>query len=130
MKVLKIVGGLIAVIVVIVVVLGIIAPNCYSVERTIVIDAPPNMVFDYIRHWENLPEWSPWSQQDPSIESTIEGEDGTVGSVYRWEGGLLRGNACERRQIQSCLGILRQDAVSDEHLFTDSKHGRNHEPGF
>ncbi len=86
MKVLKIVGGLIAVLVLIVVVLGIIAPNSYSVERTIVIDAPPNMVFEYISHWENFSEWSPWSKQDTSIQSTIEGEDGTVGSVYRWEG--------------------------------------------
>ena len=86
MKILKIIGIIIGVLVVIILVLGLIAPKSYEVERTIVINAPKALVFDYCKYWEKWEKWSPWSDMDPAMEYTLEGKDGEVGAVYRWTG--------------------------------------------
>ena len=86
MKALKIIGIIIGVLVVIVLVLGFIAPKSYETERTIVINAPKALVFDYCKYWEKWEKWSPWSDMDPTMEYTLEGKDGEVGAVYRWIG--------------------------------------------
>ena len=86
MKILKIIGIILLVLVLVVVVLGLFAPKTYSVERTVVIDAPKDLVFRHIKYWKNWQEWSPWAAQDTSMKVTVEGQDGQPGSKYVWSG--------------------------------------------
>jgi len=86
MKVLKIIGIIILALVLIVVVLGLIAPQSYHVERSIVINAPKDVVFRQVVYWRNFAEWSPWAEQDSTMTVTIEGVDGQEGSKYIWQG--------------------------------------------
>ncbi len=86
MKVLKIIGIILLAAVVLIIVLGLIAPKKYAVERSIVIDAPKVVVFNYMKYWKNWQKWSPWAERDSTMEITFEGTDGAEGSVYRWEG--------------------------------------------
>lgn len=87
MKVLKVIGIIIAVLVVVVVVLGLIAPKDYTVKRSIIINAPQNVVYDNIRLFENFNKWEPWSKYDEGkTEIKLEGTDGAVGTKRSWKG--------------------------------------------
>jgi effector-binding domain-containing protein len=86
MKALKIVGILIGALFIVVIVLGLLAPKKYYVERSITINAPSEVVFNHIKYWRNWPAWSPWASRDSSIQTNILGTDGEVGSVYQWKG--------------------------------------------
>ena len=85
-KALKVIGVIIAILVVVVVVLGLVAPKDYSLERSITINAPQSSVADYMFHFKNFPEWSPFHAMDASIQDNITGDDGTEGAVYSWKG--------------------------------------------
>jgi len=86
MKILKIVGIIIAAIIALIIILGIIAPGDYVAERKMTIDAPKELVFHHVQYWRNWSAWSPWAEQDPSMKMTIFGTDGEVGSGYSWIG--------------------------------------------
>ena len=86
MKLLKILGIILAIIVAVLIVLILAMPTKYNVERSIVIDAPGNIVYDQVRLFENFVKWSPWSALDPNMSYEITQPDGTVGSVYSWSG--------------------------------------------
>lgn len=87
MKILKIVGIVIAALVVIVVVLGLIAPKDYTITRSIVINAPERVVYNNISRFENFNKWEPWGKYDEGkTVVTMEGTDGTVGAKRSWKG--------------------------------------------
>ena len=86
MKILKIVGIIVASIIALIVILGIIVPGDYVAERKMTIDAPKELVFHHVQYWRYWKAWSPWAEQDPSMEMTIFGTDGEVGSGYSWIG--------------------------------------------
>ncbi|MDX1943620.1 MAG: SRPBCC family protein [Saprospiraceae bacterium] len=85
MKALKTIGIILAVLLVIIVVLGFIAPKDFNVERSIVIDAPNEMIFPYLQSFEKVAEWTPWQERDPNMQTEIIGTDGTVGAINRWK---------------------------------------------
>jgi effector-binding domain-containing protein len=86
MKFLKILGIIVLVLIVVFVVLALVAPKKYSVERSVVIDAPRQLVFNHVRYWRNWKDWSPWAKMDSAMTVTVEGQDGEVGSIYKWQG--------------------------------------------
>lgn len=85
-KALKIIGIVILILVVIFVVLGLVAPKEYKVERTVLINAPKEVVFAHVQYWKNWMAWSPWAEMDSAMTSTYEGTDGETGAVYKWVG--------------------------------------------
>ena len=58
----------------------------FVVERTEMIEAKPEKVFPHVGNLKKWNEWSPWAKLDPDMETTYEGEEGAVGSSYRWVG--------------------------------------------
>ncbi len=86
MRALKIVGIIVLAVIVILAILGLVAPAEYQVKRSVVIDAPKDVVFRNIKYWQRWSAWSPWKDRDPSMQVTVEGIDGEVGSMYLWEG--------------------------------------------
>jgi effector-binding domain-containing protein len=86
MKVLKILGIILAAILVILVVIGLVTPKHYDIKREVVINAPAHVIFENISRYENFPKWSPWQHLDTAMKTTLEGEDATVGAKYSWVG--------------------------------------------
>jgi hypothetical protein len=70
----------------VIVILGLIAPKDYCVKRSVSINAPSDIVKDQVIKFENFKEWEPWGDADPNMKVSIDGEDGTVGAIYSWEG--------------------------------------------
>ena len=86
MKVLRFILIVLALLVLLIVVLSFIGSKSYDVHRTATIDAPVDMVFPYLKSLEKTQEWGPWRDEDPEMEVTFSGDEGTVGSTSSWEG--------------------------------------------
>jgi len=72
--------------VLIVLILGLIAPKHYEVNRSVVINKPLSEVFNYLKYVKNQDDWSPWKKKDPNMKQTFEGTDGEVGFISKWVG--------------------------------------------
>ncbi len=86
MKLLKgllwIVVGLVAVFLI----LALIGPADYHVERSKVMNANSESLWSNISNFKNWEAWSPWQEKDPTVKNEFEGEPGTVGSKMSWVG--------------------------------------------
>lgn len=81
-KVLIVIVAIIAVILVI----GLILPREYTVEREIEINCPEQEVFEYVRSLQLQNEWTVWGDLDPNAVYSYTGVDGTVGFISAWQG--------------------------------------------
>lgn len=79
-----------------VIVMGLFARKKYRIERSIDIEAPQELVFEQIRLVKNYEKWSPWHDLDLNMKTSLEGEDGAVGTVYRWDGNEDVGQGSQR----------------------------------
>ncbi|AUP81704.1 polyketide cyclase [Flavivirga eckloniae] len=73
-------------IVAIFILLALIAPKKYQVNRSIVINKSLPKVFQYLKHIKNQDEWSPWKKKDPDMKQEFIGTDGEVGFITKWDG--------------------------------------------
>lgn len=86
MKAIKVILFILLGIVGVLLILMAVAPTAMNSERSVVINAPKEVVWKNIVMFSNQHKWSPWDKKDPNIKITIEGTDGTVGAVNKWEG--------------------------------------------
>ncbi len=81
----KVLIGVAALIVVFLVVV-MLQPSKYHVERSAEINAPADVVWAEVSNFEQWKGWSHWEKSDPSQKTTITGEPGTVGHKTIWDG--------------------------------------------
>ena len=70
MKLVKIVGGVAAAVLLVFVIGGAVLPKDFEVERSIVVDAPPAVAFAEINDLRGWEAWSPWQKRDPTMKIT------------------------------------------------------------
>lgn len=85
MKILKILGGLVLLVVIAVAALIFLVPADYKVEREVTINKPRAEVFAYAKMLKNQNDWGPWVKRDPNIKLNYKGNDGEPGFVSSWE---------------------------------------------
>jgi uncharacterized protein YndB with AHSA1/START domain len=86
MKILKIIGVvLLSLIAIAVVALSVMSPKAHM-ERSVVVAAPPAVVFQQVASFEKFNAWSPWAKMDPAAKQTIEGPPVGVGAKMSWDG--------------------------------------------
>lgn len=85
MKALKIIGITILAIVAIVLIAAAIIPKQFNYEKSIIIKAPIEVVWENTNSLADMDRWSPWNDYDPNIIKTTTGIDGTVGASQSWE---------------------------------------------
>jgi hypothetical protein len=68
--------------------LGFVAtrPNDYSVERSALISAPPEVVYAQVVDFHKWGAWSPWEHLDPDMKREIAGPESGTGATYAWAG--------------------------------------------
>ncbi|HNU08415.1 MAG TPA: SRPBCC family protein [Pyrinomonadaceae bacterium] len=88
MKILKILGGLVVLLVIAVVALIFLSPTDYKVEREVTINKPRTEVFAYAKMIKNQNDWGPWVKKDPNIKLTYKGNDGEPGFTVAWESAM------------------------------------------
>lgn len=71
------------------VILGLMGPKTFRVERSAVIAAPAEVVFNRVGKLGEMKNWGPWQEMDKDQVQSIEGTDGAVGAVWKWEGDTV-----------------------------------------
>lgn len=59
-------------------------PRDFRLSKTIIINAPRETVYDYMRFLKNQEKYSVWVMADPNVKMTYTGTDGTVGAISAW----------------------------------------------
>ena len=66
-------------------IIGFILPDNAHLERSIVIEARPAMVFRQLNTFNTIAAWSPWTKMDPDLKIEYFGPEFGVGALYTWD---------------------------------------------
>ncbi|HET9240682.1 MAG TPA: SRPBCC family protein [Oligoflexus sp.] len=67
-------------------ILAAFQPTEWTVERSVLIDAPREKIWSIVSDLNRYSEWNPYAHLDPEARITVEGPAATVGSSYAWDG--------------------------------------------
>lgn len=72
---------------------GVVAtrPDNYSIQRSAVVNAPPEVVFEQVNDFHRWERWSPFEKLDPEMRKTFEGSPSGVDARYHWKGNSRAG---------------------------------------
>ena len=73
----------------------------YTIHCEIIINAPLQKVFDYIKQLKNQDNFNKWVMVDPGMKKEFKGTDGTVGFIYAWNGNKKAGEG--EQEIKSIV---------------------------
>lgn len=90
-KVLRFLGILILILAVGYLVLCLVTPAEFVMDRKTTINAPKALVWEQMVKFNNWTNWSPWEEMDSTMKWEVTGTDGEKGSVYHWYGSANSG---------------------------------------
>jgi hypothetical protein len=107
--ILLIIAGIIALLLMI----ALFIKNEHYVKRDIIINAPVQKVFDYVRILKNQEKFSKWAAADSNRKQEYTGTDGTVGFTISWSGNKDAGAG--QKEIKN---IIEGKRIETEMRFT------------
>ncbi len=91
----------------------------HYVNREIIINAPRQKVFDYVRLLKNQDEFNKHAMAGPDRKREFKGTDGTVGYIYAWSGNKNAGvgekeikNIIEGKSIETEIRFVKPMVVT------------------
>ena len=60
-------------------------PSTFLLQRSIVINAPPEKVFVLINDFHNWNQWAPQDKEDPTMQRTFAGPNSGIGATSDWD---------------------------------------------
>lgn len=101
-------------------IIALFSARQYTITRTILINRPQQVVFDYSKLLRNGELYNKWVMTDPGMKKTFTGTDGTVGFIYAWES--------ENKQVgkgeQEITQIIESEKISSEVRFIQPFTGK------
>lgn len=94
-------------------------PDSFSVERRIVIQAPPEKIQALLVDFHRWADWSPWEKLDPAMKRSFGGPPAGVGATYGWQGNKDVGSG--RMEVKA----VAPDKVSIQLDFIEPFEGHN-----
>lgn len=101
------------------------APQPFTIERSITIAAAAEAIFPLIVDFHEWKLWSPWEGLDPSLERTYGGPAGAVGGSYAWKGNRKAGQGSmivtevvAPQSVSMKLDFLKPFKASNRAVFT------------
>lgn len=86
--------------------IGFVTPKDYDVARSVTIDAPRAAVHAYVGHLDQWDEWTPWQEDDPTVETTVGDQATGVGASQTWTSadgaGELTFTMCDPNEGIAC----------------------------
>ena len=86
-NILLVITGIIALLLII----ALFIKKKHYVRREIIINAPLNKVFGFLRLIKNQDKFNKWAKTDKDRKEETKGTDGTVGYIYSWSGNKNAG---------------------------------------
>ncbi|MEP6647084.1 MAG: SRPBCC family protein [Saprospiraceae bacterium] len=102
-------------------ILALFTKKGYSIQREIIINAPLQKVFTYIRYLKNWDNFNERAVADPSKKNEFIGTDGTPGFIYAWSGNRKVGEG-EKEIISITEGKKIETEIRFEKPFTAVGH--------
>jgi len=84
-KFFKVTGLILLSLVAIILLIAAFVKKDYAVERSITLNMPKQVVYDYVKYLKNQNTFSVWAKIDPTMKVEYRGTDGTVGFVSAWD---------------------------------------------
>src|SRR4030095_12260964 len=91
----------------------------HYVKRDIIINAPLQKVFDYVRLLKNQDKFNKHAMTGPEREREYKGTDGTVGFIYAWKGNKNAGegekeikNIIEGKRVETEIRFVKPMAAT------------------
>lgn len=88
-RLLYILLGLLAIIILAGIIIGMIAPTSFELKRSVTINQPAQLIWPYVSNLKMMDTWSPWTKKDPEMVNKFTGNDGQVGSVNYWNSEVV-----------------------------------------
>jgi uncharacterized protein YndB with AHSA1/START domain len=85
MKWLKRILLTLVVLVALVLIVGMMLPSGFKVQRSVVISAPPDRIFALLADPREWKRWAIWNQRDPAMEIEYSGPPSGVGARWSWQ---------------------------------------------
>ena len=85
-KALKVIAGVLAAGIAILLVLAATKPDVFQVQRSASIKAPPEKIFPLINDLHRFATWSPYESKDPAMKRSYSGAESGNGAIYEWDG--------------------------------------------
>lgn len=119
---------IIAGIIVLLLIVALFSKKEYHISREIIINAPKQKVFDYLKHLKNQDSFNKWVMVDPDMKREFKGTDGTVGFIYAWNGNKKAGEGeqeiksiSEGKHIETEIRFIRPfTTISHANTLTES----------
>ncbi|WP_157450405.1 SRPBCC family protein [Chryseobacterium sp. CCH4-E10] len=83
--ILKILGVIILLFVVYAVIAMLAFSGNYHYEKSMIIKAPKEKVWNQISSMQSFNQWNPWMKLDPNMKITYSGTTGEIGDQYCWD---------------------------------------------
>ncbi|SIQ21627.1 Polyketide cyclase / dehydrase and lipid transport [Chryseobacterium sp. RU37D] len=83
--ILKIIGVIILLIIAYAIIAMLAFSKDYHFEKSVVINAPKEKVWQQISSMKGFNNWNPWMKLDPAMKITYTGVSGQVGDKYCWD---------------------------------------------
>ncbi|MFN8155475.1 MAG: SRPBCC family protein, partial [Bacteroidia bacterium] len=119
MKLLKKILLLVVLLLAIAAVIGFLLPGKLTLERTLVMKAPPSVVFNQVNTLKNWENWSPWYKMDPKQKMDFNEIAAGVNASYHWKG---------EKTMEGTMTII--DSKSDELVTCKLEFAGDETPAF
>jgi hypothetical protein len=119
-----VIAGIIALMLII----GLFMKREHYVNREIIINAPRQKVFDYLKLLKNQEKFNKHAMAGPDRKKEFKGTDGTVGFIYSWNGNKNAGegekeikNIIEGKRIETEIRFVKpMQAIASIIMETES----------
>ena len=124
---------LVAAIIVLLLLIALFRKKEHYVKRDIIINAPRQKVFDYIKLLKNQDQFNKWATADKiNRKEEFKGTDGTVGFIYSWSGDKSAGQGekeikkiIEGKRIETEIRFVKPMRVSSGVIFETESLSEN-----
>lgn len=106
-------------IIVLLLIAGLFMRKEHYVKRSILVQAPRQQVFDFLKLLSNQEKFNKWARTDPGRIEEFKGTDGTVGYIYSWRGNKSAGEGqkeikglIEGKRIETEIRFVKPMATS------------------
>ncbi len=114
MKIIIIILLVLASIIALLLIIALFMKKEHYVKREIVINAPIQKVFDFLKLLKNQDQFNKWAKADPDRKWEYKGTDGTVGFIISWSGNKKAGegekeimNIIEGKRIETQIRFIK-----------------------
>jgi effector-binding domain-containing protein len=101
-------------------IVGLFLPRRVHIERAVLIDRNPSLVYGVVNSFQLFPRWSPWQDLDPHLHQTLDGARDGVGARLQWSGNDKVGSG-----TQTITASVPQSMVASDLEFTGQGVAKN-----